>query len=124
MRTALVSRRGLTDADKANEIIGQIHVQLAHECGGDVWSPQVGANGFFPTCFGGYDKSAGFVGQRRVPDSLWKIVYQGLEADWLGGFVRDENGNLLVGFENSLRPTDGLICWLYVSADREWYWPY
>ena len=99
-------------------------MQLADECGGDVWSPQVSANGFFRTCFMRHSQSVGFVGEREVRDSLWKIVYRGLGNDWLGCFVRDENGNLLVGFENLGRPTDGLICWLYVSADREWYWPY
>ena len=103
-------------------MIGQIQAQLAYGCGGDVWSPHVSANGIFPTCFVGYDESAGFVGDRRVPDSLWKIVYLG--AGWSDGFVRDENGNLLVGFENSWRPADGSICWLYVSGDQEWHWPY
>ena len=119
----LFTQRSVNDAHSADRMVSVVGT-VWKGCGPEFWAPYISPIGFFPSCFGGYDQSAGFVGEMRVPDGLWNIVYPGLGADWPEGIVRDENRNLLIGFEDSCRPTDGLICWLYLSADQEWYLSY
>ena len=119
LRSDLLTQRSVNDADSANRMVSRIGEKLK-DCGPDIWAPYVSPIGFFPSCFGGYGVEPGFVGETRVPDSLWQIVNPERGVDWPDGFVRDKAGNVLVGFEGWHRPADGAICWLFVDDGVTW----
>ena len=119
LRGALLTQRSVNDADSANRMVSAIWASQK-DCGPDIWAPYVSPIGFFPSCFGGYGVEPGFVGETRVPDSLWQIVNPERGVDLPDGFVRDKAGNVLVGFEGWHEPADGAVCWLFVGDG--WMW--
>ena len=118
LRSALVTQRGVSTDDRVNSMIRQIQAQRRSDCSTDSWDPVVEdskvGNTSDPSCI----KAAGdhgSVGDTAIPKSLGNAAENDTD-----GIARDADGNILVLFDTSKRPTDGSQCWLYLSSADIW----
>ena len=123
LRSALVTQRGVSTTVRVNSMIRQIQAQRRSDCSTESWNPQVAT-----AKVGAYSNTAaciksntehGTVGSTVIPDSLGDAA----KADG-DGIARDADGNILVLFDTTSspprRPTDGSMCWLYLSSADIW----
>lgn len=137
-RTALLTQRSVNTAQAANAIIRQLQAQRSDDCGPDVWDPEVltlsGSNpvGFTRTTGCGVDGTRASPTQRDIggtplPSSLLGVVVgrsmgvtsPGPDTNF-GAFARDNDGNILMEFVTTDRPTDGSRCWVYIARGNFW----
>lgn len=134
LRTALLTQRSVNHAGAANTIIRQLQAQRSDDCGPDLWDPEVATTTFTPACHvtrasAGGALQAKDIGGTPVPASMLALVntrsasggsvYGGGITDF-GAFARDNDGNMLMEFKSTDRPTDGSQCWIYSVRGNFW----
>ena len=135
LRTSLLTQRSVNTASAVNSMISQIQSQRNDECGQTVWNPKIRGGGFVHDSnndSGPGISQAGFcghegsspqmrIGNTDLPASLTSIVKQRTGTSIpQGAFSRDAAGNMMMEFEGSRRPTDGSMCWVYMSSGNFW----
>ena len=123
-RSRLVADGSAHDAESMRRLVSDIQATV-DECGVFLWSPRVvdlAATQHSNDCFGGRPRNTSSslsIGGQQVPRSFRST----------GGLPpisrdsgRDEVGNILVYFSNSLaeRPSDNSACWFYHSRNGAW----
>ena len=119
LRSALIVRRGVGNAKQVNQIVRSIQAQRAADCNAEVWDPAAindGALGFSAS------SCTTPVGNTDVPTTLasLKTARDAAAGKTYGSFARDAGGNIMVEFVAANRPTDGSLCWMYVSDSNYW----
>ena len=115
LRSSLITQRGVSTDDRANSMIAQIQAQRRNECSDETWSPKIEAAAV-KGCLGDDKAKSTVIGDTTVPASLDTAA----RAD-SDGLSRDADGNILVFFGATTgRPTDGSLCWLYLSSADIW----
>ena len=118
LRSALVTQRGVSTTARVNSMIRQIQAQRRSDCSTDSWDPQVASTkvgaSSDPGCIKA-DNDYGSIGSTVIPASLGDAA----KAD-TDGIARDADGNVMVLFTGAKRPTDGSLCWLYLSSADIW----
>ena len=136
LRSALITQRGVGNAQQANQMVRAIQAQRANDCNSEVWNPYVTVKGTPPgattevadagftsaKCTPAAVATAHMVGQTDVPSTLKQVAVSRIAAagKTYGGFARDAAGNLLVEFATEHRPTDGSQCWMYIAQSNYW----
>ena len=119
LREQLGANEQASNAVRMNFVIRRIQSRLEENCGELFWTPVVRSGGSdIASCFDDADKDsiAGVV----VPRGLRR---GGSAMNWSG---RDARGNVIVHWTISPLegrtglPSDGSICWMYISATRSW----
>ena len=130
LRQQLVFQRGASTGSNMREVIAQMQATRA-ECPTDVWNPLPadvsGTVTIFGsgTCFGGTaiaaaTGAAAEVGSQKVPRGL--RVGNADAGAVRNNSGRDSDNDIIVYWATAAesRPSDGAICWLYVSRLRSW----
>ena len=139
LRNQLIFQRGASTEAKMNVVIRQIQAQR-NECSSETWNPEVnddtsfgvkavaGVGGAAGTpaqqgCFTDAAASASAtarIGDTEIPRSLRDANVAAGQVR--SGSGRDSSNNIIVYWDGSAakRPSDGAICWLYVSRLRVW----
>ena len=135
LRSALITQRGVGNAQQANSMVRAIQAQRASDCNAEIWNPYVIAKGTPPggtaitadtgftasTCAPTAADTAGHkIGQTDVPSTLKQVSFSRVALKTYGGFARDAGGNLMVEFSTGNRPTDGSQCWMYIAQSNYW----
>ena len=121
LRSSLITQRGVSTAARANSMVSQIQAQRRNECSAETWNPQISSGENENSAFKCLKGSAGTlgpteIGSTGVPNSLMSAAW----ADTNDGLTRDADGNILVSFTGTARPTDGSLCWLYLANADIW----
>ena len=133
LRSALITQRGVGNAQQVNQIVRAIQAQRAADCNAEIWNPfahiagtppggsAITSNGFTTACTVTSGTAVGDrVGQTDIPTTLKTVALSRFGSTAYGGFARDSNGNMLVEFATANRPTDGSDCWMYISQSNYW----
>ena len=135
LRSALITQRGVGNAQQANSMVRAIQAQRASDCNSEIWNPYVIAKGTPPggaeitadtgftaaaKCAPTAADAAHMVGQTDVPSTLKQVAFSRVAVKTYGGFARDASGNLMVEFSTLNRPTDGSQCWMYIAQSNYW----
>ena len=122
LRTQLVFQRNASTPVRMQYIINKVQAQN-DECRHDLWNPAVKAgSGEPPGCRDGWE-----VGGVQVPETSLRVG-GGLVNDPVSHSFRDSDNNIVIYFahpddtseENRGLPSNGAICWMYVSAFSAW----
>ena len=135
LRSALITQRGVGNAQQVNSMVRAIQAQRASDCNAEIWNPYVivagtppgattalGALGFtVGKCTPALAVSAHMVGQTDVPATLRNVAVSRITAiaTVYGGFARDAAGTSWSSLQRN-RPTDGSQCWMYISQSNYW----
>ena len=134
LRSALITQRGVGNAQQVNSMVRAIQAQRANDCNAEVWNPFAFIEGDPPgsgndVSGDGFDECSPaltavddpfMIGQTNMPSTL-KIVSSSRVGDGTyGGFARDSSGNIVVEFATEYRPTDGSDCWMYIAQSNYW----
>ena len=117
LRDQLVANRQASDAARIQFVITSIQTRF-EDCNDTFWTPLVRAEGRVGSCFEGADND--LISGVRVPRGLLR---GGVIAAQSG---RDDRNNIIVHWEfspgegRSGLPSDGSICWMYVSSLGSW----
>ena len=117
LRSSLITQRGVSTVARANSMIAQIQAQRRNECSDETWDPVV--DDATPNKCAKYDnakKVYNTIGDTVIPPSLGDAG----KVTGEDGLTRDAEGNILVTFSDSKRPTDGSRCWLYLASADIW----
>ena len=137
LRNQLIFQRGASTAAKMNVVIRQIQAQR-DECSSETWNPKVddatsfgvvakaatatdpaveAAQGCFTNPEGSKTEQ---IGDTEIPRSLRDA--NAADGQVRTGSGRDSSNNMIIYWSGSSakRPSDGAICWLYVSRLRVW----
>ena len=114
LRSALITQRGVGNAQQANSMVRAIQAQRASDCSAEIWNPYVIAKGTPPggteiTADTGFtaaakcapaaaDTAGHKIGQTDVPSTLKQVAFSRVALKTYGGFARDADGNLMVEF--------------------------
>ena len=130
LRSALVTQRSVSTDERANSIIRQIQAQRRDECSTDTWNPVISAgsgphsgdanlgdenNGCLDRNSPSDTQTHGKIGDTTIPRTLGNAAAK--DGD---GIARDAEGNILVLFRVTRRPSDGSLCWLYLASADIW----
>ena len=134
LRSALVTQRSVSTQERANSMIRQIQAQRRAECSTDTWNPYIYiyiSEGLGPLSGdanlgdennGCLDRNSppdtethGKIGDTTIPRTLGNAAAS--DGD---GIARDADGNILVLFRTTRRPSDGSLCWLYLASADIW----
>ena len=126
LKAQLVSRRWANDPPKMQRIITEIQAKQ-DECSSERWTPVVKAGpGRYDACFGGTTGDKMAMSGVLVPRAL---KHGGLHANHPEITNRDAANNIFVYWQVASsgpppvpegRPSDGALCWMYVSAFGSW----
>ena len=132
LRSALITQRGVGNAQQVNQMVRAIQAQRASDCGQEIWNPWASIDGMppggsadtgndgFDECSPTGDPPVGSVGQTDMPRTLAEVVDSRASSATYGGFARDATGNLMVEFDEDYTPTDGSLCWMYIAQSNYW----
>ena len=136
LRSALITQRGVGNAQLVNSIVRAIQAQRSTDCNQEIWNPyahiigvppgatatsgNVDSNGYSAACVASATATAVRIGQTDAPSTLVTVAVSRFGNATYGGFSRDSNGNILVEFDTEYRPTDGSDCWLYIAQSNYW----
>ena len=132
LRSALITQRGIGNGQQVNAVVRAIQAQRASDCNQEIWNPYA-HSGVDATPPGGTSQAAagftaanctGTVGNTDIPATLQSVRDSregaSVSAAAYGAFARDAEGNILVEFNGSYRPTDGSECWMYIAKSNYW----
>ena len=134
LRSALITQRGVGNAQQVNSMIRAVQAQRANDCNAEVWNPfafiegdppgsgsDVGGDGFDECSPALADVDDPFmIGQTNMPSTLKIVSSSRVASGTYGGFARDSSGNIVVEFADEYRPTDGSDCWMYIAQSNYW----
>ena len=132
LRSALITQRGVGNAQQVNSMVRAIQAQRAADCNAEIWNPFAYIDGT-PPGGGNAVSGDGFVdctdndvatleqiGNTDMPTTLESVAISRYSNSTYGGFARDAAGNILVEFAGEYRPTDGSQCWMYIAQSNYW----
>ena len=134
LRSALITQRGVGNAQQVNSMVRAIQAQRANDCNAEVWNPFALIEGDPPgsgndVADDGFDECSPVVadvddafpiGQTNMPSNLKGVASSRVGSSTYGGFARDSAGNIVVEFADEYRPTDGSQCWMYIAQSNYW----
>ena len=118
LRDQLVANRQASDAGRIQFVITRIQARF-EDCNDTFWTPVVRAEGRVGSCFEGTPPDL-LVSGVRVPEGLLR------GGDIARRSGRDDRNNIIVHWEfspgegRSGLPSDGSICWMYLSSLGTW----
>ena len=110
LRQQLIINRSASTPSRMNFLVQRIQSRF-EDCNAAFWAPKVRESGH-NSVSGCYDTGDKFIAGVEIPKGLDRGIYRPSR--------RDARNNIMVHFSFSEYPSDGSVCWMYVSSLETW----